>query len=108
LDFVVFYIYKVGVGFTSPNEHLCHPFGNDAPHIKLWGASFQNCPTYFGQPENGDKRVLSGYASSCVSFVRGFASVIPLFSVTLILGMWSENSGVMLPKSQIEDTWELV
>jgi hypothetical protein len=34
--FVVFYIYKVGVGFTSPSEPMCHPFGNDAPHIKLW------------------------------------------------------------------------
>jgi hypothetical protein len=38
----------VGVGFTSPSEHMCRPFGNNAPHIKLWGASFQNCPAYFG------------------------------------------------------------
>jgi hypothetical protein len=32
---VVFYIHKVGVGFTSPNEPMCHPFENDAHHIKL-------------------------------------------------------------------------
>jgi hypothetical protein len=41
----------------------------------------------FGQSENGDQRVLSSYASSCVSFVRGFDSVTPLFSVTSILGV---------------------
>jgi hypothetical protein len=41
----------------------------------------------FGQPENGDQRVLSGYAGSCVSFIYGFSSVTPLFSDTLILGM---------------------
>jgi hypothetical protein len=35
LYFIVFYIYKVGVGFTSPSEPMRHPFGNDAPHIKL-------------------------------------------------------------------------
>jgi hypothetical protein len=29
------YIYKVGVGFTSTNEPMRHPFGNDAPRIKL-------------------------------------------------------------------------
>jgi hypothetical protein len=27
---VVFHIYKVGVGFTSPSEPMCHPFRNDA------------------------------------------------------------------------------
>jgi hypothetical protein len=32
---VVFHIYKVGVGFTSPNEPMRHPFENNAPHIKL-------------------------------------------------------------------------
>jgi hypothetical protein len=34
-DFIVFHISKVGVGFTSPNEPMHHPFGNDAPHIKM-------------------------------------------------------------------------
>jgi hypothetical protein len=92
-------ICRVGVGFMSPSEPMRHPFGNDAPHIKLWGASFQNCPAYFGQPKNGDQRVFPSYASSCVSFVHGFSSVTPLFSVTPILGVWSENSRVMLPKS---------
>jgi hypothetical protein len=33
--FVVFHIYKVGVGFTSPSEPMCQPFRNDAPHIRL-------------------------------------------------------------------------
>jgi hypothetical protein len=66
---------------------MCHPFRNDAPHIKLCGASFHNCLAYFGKPKNGEQRALSGYASSCVSFVRGFGSVTPLFSVTPILGM---------------------
>jgi hypothetical protein len=101
---IVFRIYKVGVGFMSPSKHMCHPFGNDAPHIKLCGTSFWNCPAYFGQLENGDQHVLSSCASSCVSFVCGFDSATPLFSVTSILGVWSENSGVMLPKSQTEDT----
>jgi hypothetical protein len=55
-------------------------------------------------PENGDQRVLSGYASSCVFFICGFSIVTPLFSVTPILGMCLENSGVMLPKSRTEDT----
>jgi hypothetical protein len=58
--FIAFHIYKVGVGFTSRSESTRHPFGNDA---------------YFGQPENGDQRVLSGYGSFCVSFVCGFASI---------------------------------
>jgi hypothetical protein len=31
--------------------------------------------------------VLSGYDSSCISFICGFGSVIPLFSITPILGM---------------------
>jgi hypothetical protein len=30
---IVFHIYKVGVGFTSPSEPMRHPFQNDAPHI---------------------------------------------------------------------------
>jgi hypothetical protein len=106
--FVVFRIYKVGVWFTLPSKPMRHPFGNDAPHIKLWGASFLNCPAYFGQPENGDQRVLFSYCSSCVSFVRGFSSVTPLFSGTPIFGVWLMNSGIMLPKSWTEDTWELV
>jgi hypothetical protein len=63
LYFILFYIYKIGVGFTSPSEPMRHPFRNDAPHIKLWGASFLNCSAYFGQPENDFQRVLSGYAS---------------------------------------------
>jgi hypothetical protein len=32
----------------------------------------RNCLAYFGQPENGNESVLSGYASSCVYFVHGF------------------------------------
>jgi hypothetical protein len=104
--FIVFHISKVGVGLTSPSEPVCHPFGNDAPYIKLWGASFWNCPAYFGQPENSDQHVLSDYVSSCVSFFCGFGSLTPLFSITLILGVWLENNRVMLPKSQAEDTWE--
>jgi hypothetical protein len=106
--FVVFHIYKVGVGFKSLSEPMRHPFGNDAHHIKLWGALFLNCPTYFGQPENGHQPVLSGYTSSCVSFIHGFGSVTPLFYITLILGVWSEKSGVILSKSWTEETWELV
>jgi hypothetical protein len=62
-----------------------HSFGNDALHIKLWGASFLNCLVYFGQPKNDDQRVLSSYTGSCVSFICGFDSVTPLFSGTLIL-----------------------
>jgi hypothetical protein len=31
--------------------------------------------------------VLSGYASFCVSFIHGFGSVTPLFSITPILSM---------------------
>jgi hypothetical protein len=96
------------LGFMSPSEPMRHSFENDAPYIKLWGASFRNCPMYFGQPENGDQRVLSSYASSCVSFIRDFDSVTPLFSVTPILGVWSENIGVMLSKSQTEDTCEVM
>jgi hypothetical protein len=106
--FVVFHIYKVGVWFMSPSEPMCHPFGNDAPHIKLLGASFLNCPSYFWQPENDDQHVLYGYASSCVSFIRGFYSVTLLFFVTPILDIWSKNNRVMLPKSWTEDTWKLV
>jgi hypothetical protein len=104
----VIIICGVSVGFTSPSEPMHHPFGNDTSHIKLWGASFQNCPTYFGQPKDYYQRVLSGYASSCVSFIHGFGSVTLLFSVTPILGVWLKNSRVMLPKSWTEDTWELV
>jgi hypothetical protein len=43
---------------------------------------FRNCPAYFGQPENSDQCVLSGYTGSYVCFVRGFNSVIPLLSYT--------------------------
>jgi hypothetical protein len=35
LYLVIFYIYKVGVGFTSPSEHMHHSSGNEARHIKL-------------------------------------------------------------------------
>jgi hypothetical protein len=48
---------------------------------------FEIVQRIFGQSENDDQRVLFGYASSCVSFVRGFDSVTLLFSVTLILGV---------------------
>jgi hypothetical protein len=71
----------------SPSELMRHQFKNDALHIKLWGASFPNYPAYFGQPENGDQRVLSGYASSCISFVRGFSSITLLFSGIPILAV---------------------
>jgi hypothetical protein len=106
--FVVFHIYKVGVGFTSPSEPMCQPFRNDAPHIRLWVASLLNCAMYFGQPENDDQYVSSGYAGSCVSFIHDFDSVTPLFSITSILGVRSENNGVMLQKSRTKDAWELV
>jgi hypothetical protein len=80
----------------SPSEPMRHPFGYHAPYIKLWGASFPNCLAYFRQPENDDYLVLFGDTGSCVSFVRGFDSVTPLFSGTPILshpkisnfGMW--------------------
>jgi hypothetical protein len=42
-DFIVFHISKVGVGFTLLSELISHLLGNNAPHIKLWGASFLNC-----------------------------------------------------------------
>jgi hypothetical protein len=42
-------------------------------------------------------------SGSCVSFVHDFGSVTLLFSDTSILGVWLENSGVMLLKSRIED-----
>jgi hypothetical protein len=104
--FIVFHIYKVGVGFTSSSEPMRHPFRNDAPHIKLWGALFLNYPVYFRQPENGDQHVLSGYVSSCVSFIRCCNSITPLFSNTWICGVWSKNSRVMLSKTRTKDTWE--
>jgi hypothetical protein len=68
-----------------------HPFRNNAPHIKLSGESFVNCQTYFGQPENDDHRVLSGYASSCVSFIHDFNSATPLFSITSTLAVIGEQ-----------------
>jgi hypothetical protein len=37
-----------------------------------------------------------------VSFIHDFGSVTLLFYETPISGMWSENSGVMLPKSRTE------
>jgi hypothetical protein len=40
----------------------------------------------------------------CVSFVRDFGSVTLLLSVTSILGVWSKNNRVMLPKSRTKDT----
>jgi hypothetical protein len=84
------------------NEHMRHPFGNDASHINLWDAWFLNYLAHFGQPENGDRCVLSGVCL-CVSFVHDFGSVTLLFSDTPISGVWSENNGVMLPKSRMED-----
>jgi hypothetical protein len=47
----------------------------------------QICPVYFGQPENGDRHVLSGYTDSHVSFIRDFGSITLLFSGTSILGV---------------------
>jgi hypothetical protein len=46
-----------------------------------------NCLAYFGRPENGDQRVLSGYAGSCVPFIRDFGSITSLFFGTPILDM---------------------
>jgi hypothetical protein len=43
--------------FSDP---MRHPFRNNASHINLWDAWFPNCPSYFGQPENDDRYVLSG------------------------------------------------
>jgi hypothetical protein len=43
------------------------------------------CLSYFRQPQNGNQCVLSGYATSCVSFIHGFSTITPLFSITLIL-----------------------
>jgi hypothetical protein len=43
--------------------------------------------SYFGQLKNDDRRALSSYTGSYVSFVRGFGSVTPLFFGTLILGV---------------------
>jgi hypothetical protein len=84
------------------NEQMCHPFGNDESHMN-WDAWFLNCPTYFGQPENGDYCMLSGVYLS-VSFIHDFGSVTLLFFDTPISGVWSENNGVMLPKSWMKDT----
>jgi hypothetical protein len=42
-DFVVFHVFKVGLAFTSHSKPMRHPFRNNAPHIKLCGASLLNC-----------------------------------------------------------------
>jgi hypothetical protein len=42
------------------SEPKCHPFRNDASHIKLWDAWFLNFPAFFEQPENCDHCMLSG------------------------------------------------
>jgi hypothetical protein len=85
------------------SEPMCHPFGNDASHINLWDAWFPNCAVYFGRHENGDRYVVSGVCL-CVSFAHDFGSITQLFSDTPISGVWLKNSGVMLPKSWMEDT----
>jgi hypothetical protein len=63
----------------------------------LWDVWSLNCPSYFTQPENGNLCL-------CVSSICNFVSVNMLFSDTPISGVWSENNGVMLPKSRLEDT----
>jgi hypothetical protein len=87
-------------------EHMCHPFGNDISHINLWDAWFQNCSTYFGQPENDDRYILSG-VYLCVYFIHNFSSITLLFSDIPISDMWSENSEVMLLKLRTEDTQDI-
>jgi hypothetical protein len=89
--------------YRTYSEPMRHLFGNDTSHVNLWDALFPNCSTYFGQRENGDHCVLSDVCL-CVSFIRDFDSVTLLFSDTLILGVWSENNRVLLPKSRMEDT----
>jgi hypothetical protein len=85
------------------SEPMHHPFRNDASHMNLWDVWLLNCLAYFGQPENDDRCILSGVCL-CVSFIHDFSSVTLLFSDTPILSVWSVNSGVMLPKSRMEDT----
>jgi hypothetical protein len=82
---------------------MCHLFGNDASHMNLWDVWFPNCLAYFRQPKNGNRCVLSSVCL-CVSFIHDFGSVTLLLSGTLILDVWSKNSGVTLPKLWTEDT----
>jgi hypothetical protein len=97
-DFVVFHISKVSVGFTSLSEPMCYPFEKNAPTL--------NCEVHhswivpFGQPENGDHRVLSGYIGSYVSFVCGFDSITLLFSGTPILDTRVDDFGMVEVKHE--------
>jgi hypothetical protein len=100
-DFVVFHISKVAVGFMSHSEPMCHLFGNDAPHIKLWGASFPNCLVLDS---------LRMATTTCYLVTLALVYLSSMVSAacdrrTMVLGVWSENNGVMLPKSWTEDTW---
>jgi hypothetical protein len=83
------------------SKPMHHPFGNDASHMNLWDAWFLNCLAYFRKLQNGDRCMLSDLY---IFFVCDFSSVTLQFSDTPILGVWSENSGVMLLKSLMEDT----
>jgi hypothetical protein len=85
------------------SEPMRHPFGNDTSNMNLWDEWFPCCPAYFGQPENGDRCMLSDVCL-CVCFIRDFGCVTLLFSNTSISGVWSENSRVMLPKLWMKDT----
>jgi hypothetical protein len=63
---------------------------------------YKDTPFYDGYvlnpPKNDDRRVLSSYTSSHVSFVCDFDSITPLFSDhTPNIGV-TENNGVTLPK----------
>jgi hypothetical protein len=42
------------------SEPMHHLFGNDVSYINLYDAWLLSCLAYFGQPENGDRCVLSG------------------------------------------------
>jgi hypothetical protein len=74
---------------------MCHLFRNNACQINLWDAWFLNCPTFFGQPKNSDCCTLSGVWLLCVFHSR-FWQRNPV---------WSENNGVILLKSWMENTW---
>jgi hypothetical protein len=102
LNFGVFHISKVGVGFLSPNKPMITHSG--MMHLTLCCEVHHSQIVSFEQPENVDHCALSGYTDSCVSFVHGFSRVTFLFFGTPILGVRSENGGVMLPKSQTGDT----
>jgi hypothetical protein len=58
--------------------------------------------------KNGDRRVLSRYTSSHVSFIHDFGSITLLFSDHMPNIGVTENNGVTLSKPQMKYTQELV